>query len=222
MAQNYTTDVFAAGHVAQTDLQNMENNFAVLKSCFSGAVAPADTVAGMLWFDTAQKVLKTRNNADDEWFGLMHGDVSEKRLVYRDAALEGYARDATVTDKVIALKGGAVYVAGAAAAGTWTISGLTKNAHTHSLGAHTHILADLGATGGVALFDKYIARTAADGTGIIFTYSPTGGSDTFYRVKSITAGPSADISGAQSNSAVTHTPAWRPLAAVCIMVYLDL
>jgi len=220
MAQNYTTDVFAAGHVAQTDLQNMENNFAVLKSCFSGAVAPADTVAGMLWFDTAQKVLKTRNNADDEWFGLMHGDVSEKRLVYRDAALEGYARDATVTDKVIALKGGAVYVAGAAAAGTWTISGLTKNAHTHSLGAHTHTLATPGGDITVADNGKFVGNES--GQSALKSWDPTGGSTTVEKRNNITGAGSVDVSGAQSNSAVTHTPAWRPLAAVCIMVYLDL
>ena len=104
MSQNYTIDCFGAGHTAQTDLQNIKNNFACLKSGFSGAVAPADTVGGMRWFDTAQKVFKIRNEGDTAWYGLMHGDVSEKRLVYRAAAMDGYARDAGVTDKVIALK----------------------------------------------------------------------------------------------------------------------
>ena len=58
MAQDWTNDVFAAGHVAQTDLQNMENNFLALQSAFSGAVQPAGAVAGQIWHDTANNLLK--------------------------------------------------------------------------------------------------------------------------------------------------------------------
>ena len=58
MSQDWTNDCFAAGHVAQTDLQNMENNFLALQSAFSGAVAPAGAVAGQLWHDTANNRLK--------------------------------------------------------------------------------------------------------------------------------------------------------------------
>ena len=229
MVQTWTDDTFAAGHVAQTDLQNMENNFLSLRSSFSGAAAPGDTVAGKQWFDTAQKVLKVRNEGDDGWYGLMHGDVSEKRLVYRNAAMEGYARDSGVTDKVIALKGGATYVAGAATAGTWTISGLTaanESAHTHN---HNH--------------QWHNAIYAAGGTPESYTYDSAGnalvyddegfnkgqagpagkfGSDSDSRDHVDAYTKKTATAGSAHTHAVSQSGAWRAAAAVCILVYLDL
>ena len=212
MAQTWTDDTFAAGHVAQTDLQNMENNFACLKSSFSGAAAPANTVAGMLWFETDQLVLKVRNNADSAWYGLMHGDTSEKRLVYRDAAMDGYARDSGVTDRIIALKGGAIYVAGAATAGSWTIPDHTLltaevPAHTHGAsGAHTHTVrgsATLGAANVVRSGSRAESNLddadAALSAGSDHTHTSVGG-----------------------GGAHNHGATYRPAAAVCILVYLDL
>ena len=67
MSQSFTDDCFASGHVAQTDMQNIENNFAALKSCFSGSSAPSNLVAGMWWFDTTNHLLKVRNEANDAW-----------------------------------------------------------------------------------------------------------------------------------------------------------
>ena len=58
MSQTWNDNTFEAGHVAQTDLQNMENNFASLKSSFSGAVQPANPVVGMVWHDTANNLKK--------------------------------------------------------------------------------------------------------------------------------------------------------------------
>lgn len=58
MSQTFTDDCFAAGHVAQTDLQNMENNFAALKSNFSGTAAPSNPVEGMWWADSDDNILK--------------------------------------------------------------------------------------------------------------------------------------------------------------------
>jgi len=58
MSQTWTDNPFASGNVGQTDLQNMENNFLALKSMFSGAGAPANAVAGMLWHDTGNNLIK--------------------------------------------------------------------------------------------------------------------------------------------------------------------
>ena len=68
MSQNYTDDCFAPGHVGQTDLQNMENNFAALKSAFSGASAPSNPVAGMIWIDTTNDLLK--RYYDGSWISI--------------------------------------------------------------------------------------------------------------------------------------------------------
>jgi len=70
MSQDFTDDCFASGHVAQTDMQNIENNFAALKSCFSGSSAPPDTVAGMWWYDTSADILKLRNEANSAWLNV--------------------------------------------------------------------------------------------------------------------------------------------------------
>jgi len=67
MSQDYTDNVFAPDHAVQTDMQNVENNFAALKSAFSWATTPADTVAGMWWFDTTANILKLRNEANNAW-----------------------------------------------------------------------------------------------------------------------------------------------------------
>jgi len=68
MSQNYTDNCFAPGHVGQTDLQNMENNFAALKSGFSGASAPSNPVAGMIWIDTTNDLLK--RYYDGSWISI--------------------------------------------------------------------------------------------------------------------------------------------------------
>jgi hypothetical protein len=78
MSQDFTDDCYASGHQATTDLENMEKNFAALKSSFSGTTAPANTVAGMLWYDTTQKLMKQRDSANSTWFGFMVADSSHK------------------------------------------------------------------------------------------------------------------------------------------------
>lgn len=70
MAQNFTDDCFDASHVGQTDLGNIENNFACLKSSFSGTSAPSNPVAGMLWYDTTNNLLKLRNAANNAWLEI--------------------------------------------------------------------------------------------------------------------------------------------------------
>lgn len=71
MSQTWTDDCYDGAHVGQTDLQNMENNFACLKSCFSGASAPSSPVAGMFWLDTTNHILKIRNEANNAWLSIM-------------------------------------------------------------------------------------------------------------------------------------------------------
>ena len=235
MSQTWTDDSYAAGHVGQTDLQNMENNFLALKSSFSGGSAPSNPIAGMPWFDTAQKVLKTRDNANAAWLGLFHGSVDSKILVYDDDVLDGYARDAGVTDKVIALKGGATYVTGGAPAGSWTIGGITaanESAHTHS---HTHT----GPSHNHKAYDFVDSNSARDGAGSAISKT-SGSAGIHIRAESgvgapdvlgidlITsnAGTGVTNGNAATGTAHSHTITQdgtaRIAAAVVILVYLDL
>jgi hypothetical protein len=67
MSQTFTDNCYDSTHKATTDLQAFENNFAALKSAFSGATQPGNTVAGMWWFDTTANILKLRNEANNAW-----------------------------------------------------------------------------------------------------------------------------------------------------------
>lgn len=67
MAQDFTDDCFAGVHGAQADMQKVENNFAAVKSTFSGPDAPSNPVAGMSWFDMVNEVIKQRNAANNAW-----------------------------------------------------------------------------------------------------------------------------------------------------------
>lgn len=52
MSQNWLDDVFSTDHVVETDMAQVENNFAALKSMFSGATAPTTAVTYQLWADS--------------------------------------------------------------------------------------------------------------------------------------------------------------------------
>ncbi len=205
MAQNWTDDVFAGGHVGQTDLQNMENNFGCLKSLFSGAAQPASMAACHPWFDTTKHVLKVRNDGDSAWYGLMHGDTSQKLWIYRNAAMSGWASDSGVTDKVLALKGGATYTTGAATAGTW----IQPN-HTHTGPSHTHTISSGGAHTHDLKGDGSHAYVDASGS----LYKASAGSHNH------TGSSGAAGTGATAGSATANT--YRPAAAVGTLQYLDL
>lgn len=65
--QDFTDDCFAAAHTGTADLQDMEDNFTILKMNFFGTSTPPNTVGGMWWFDTTANILKLRNEANDAW-----------------------------------------------------------------------------------------------------------------------------------------------------------
>lgn len=70
MSQNFTDDCYSSNHIRATDLQSFENNFAALKSSFSGSSAPSNPVAGMLWYDTSNSIIKVRNTANSAWVSI--------------------------------------------------------------------------------------------------------------------------------------------------------
>ena len=178
MGQTWTDDVFAGTHNAQTDLQNMENNFQTLKTMFSGISAPANAVEGMGWFDSDNFVMKQYNNA--AWVGLMHGDALQKLWVYRNSAMAGWVVDASVSDRVLAFKGGTTYTTGGAAAGNWAVSGLTGGNHSHTYSGTTALsgtdtIAPVGSGAAITLNHShtYSGTTASGGVGSAITSAGT-------------------------------------------------
>jgi hypothetical protein len=122
MSQDYVDDVYDQDHVVDTDMEKVENDFAALKSAFSGASSPSNPVPGMAWFDTGKKILKRRNVENTVWYGMLWGDGDFKIPVYRNDAQDGFLIDSTVFDCVVAIKGGsqAYNVSGGQVAGSWT------------------------------------------------------------------------------------------------------
>jgi len=224
MAQTYTIDCYAAGHVGQTDLANMEANFEALRTTFEGAGAPANAIAGMQWFDSAKKLLKIRNEANDAWLGVLTGTTSLKMLVYRNTAEDGWAIDGGVTDRVIAVKGGATYTTGGATAGSWTLPSYTlltadipAHAHTGTTsanGAHAHNLYEQTVGGGAVnaivkdtvLLHNSISRASISG----------------YVVSSATHTHTMTTANTGGGGSHNHGATYRPAAAVVTIQYPDI
>ena len=118
--QTYTDNVFATDHAVQTDMQNVENNFAALKSAFSGATTPADTVAGMWWFDTTANILKLRNEANNAWQSVW--DFANNKPVITNLSAE-----ITGAMIVAAIKDPAAGTAGLRTLGTTAIKACAGN-----------------------------------------------------------------------------------------------
>lgn len=211
MSQDWTANLYTQATEGDTTLSNMELMFATLKSLFSGASAPANTVAYMPWGDSTKKVVKRRDHGDSAWFGVMHGDVNQKIWVYRDSAMEGWAVDSSVTDTVLAVKGGSTYTTGAATAGSWTISGLS----------HNHQWYEYTTDGG----DDYTWQSDGSTTRTIYA---TGTRTTGFSAISALTNWSGDITNQNlrvdcyTKNNTVNDSTYRPAAAVGTLQYLDL
>jgi len=210
MAQNYTPNSYQADHIGETDLKAMENNFACLRSMFSGAAGPPNAFAGMTWFDTTNKLLRIRNNDNNEWIGVMHGSSAAKLWIYSNSAVDGWAIDgAPPTDAIIVLKGGAqAYNAnGGTVAGTWTqpsfsILEAQLAAHTHdSDGAHSHQIEAY--TSGTGAYNEYLGSV----------YTMTSGY--------VIANGAHTHGSIGSGTAHSHGTSFRPAAALGTLQYPD-
>ncbi|MEG6552406.1 hypothetical protein V6C53_19420 [Desulfocurvibacter africanus] len=217
MAQNYTIDMFAPGNQVQIDMQNIENNLECLRSMFSGLTTPANAITGQAWYDLNKSVLKQHNGTS--WIGLMHGDAAQKMWVYRNAAMAGWVVDAAVSDKVLAIKGGAqaYNVNGGGMAGTWSISGVSVGAHTHPItadGAHTHGAGSAAGSGGAGFVRTTTHQEGDSHDGYYWVYA--------YRTDSPGAFHSHGGATQAATPGATQSGTWRPAAAVGSLQYLDL
>lgn len=131
MSQTYTDDCYASGHQAATDLQAYKDNFAALKSAFSGTSAPSNPVAGMWWFDTTNNLMKLRNEANDAWRSVW--DIANNKPVIANLSAEittamitaGNITHALLDDDAVEtanIKDGAVTLAKCSFGGSGTVS----------------------------------------------------------------------------------------------------
>lgn len=209
MSQDWTTNLYTTATEADTTLTNMELMFSTLKCAFSGATAPASQVPGQIWFDTTKKACKQRNQGDTAWVGLMHGDTSQKIWVYRNAAMDGWAVDSGVSDKVLAIKGGTTYTTGAETAGSWTVSGL---AHTHS---HNHKWYDVDPAGAHDTWDT-------DGNPTAITKNTQANDAIVANSDEVQKLATESYTDLDATSGGTQDGTWRAAAAVGTLQYLDL
>lgn len=120
MSQDFTDDCFSAGNTGTTDLQNIENNFAALKSSFSGANDPSNPVAGLIRLKTATHRLGVRNEANDAYQEIW--DMTNNKPIITNLSNE-------ITDTMVAAanKDGAANVASMRTLGTTALTACAGN-----------------------------------------------------------------------------------------------
>ena len=219
MSQNYVDNVYQPDFVIDTTMSNVDDNFDALKSSFSGTNAPSNQVAGQLWMKTVGNVgFRYRNYNNTAWEKILTGDANQKMWVYRNDTAEGWLIDATVTDRVLAIKGGsqAYNTAGGTNAGTWTQPSHTLTTaqmpvHSHSAGLnntpHDHTIR--------------CRRPGTSGNPSIAYYEDVG---TFRDITIPTQNQdhTHSISSEGGSDPHNHGTTYRPAAAVGTLQYPDL
>lgn len=214
MAQNFRDNCFVYGHTPYTDMTVIEDNFACLKSMFSGPTAPANPISGYPWFCTSTRNLRMRNASNSAWVGILVGEATTAILVYRDDTDDGWIISNTSGDRVACIKSGTgTYATGGTIAGSWNIA-VNVVSHTHDILDHTHTTSDGAHTHALKYSSPHIVgystveynnrdnKSNSDGT---HNHTITINSSWFSN---------------ESPSASGNT--WRPAAIVCTRQYLDL
>jgi len=203
MSQGFTDDCFASGHVAQTDMQNIENNFAAVKSLFSGSAAPDNLVAGMPWFDTDTDQLYIRNKDNNQWLslGFAPGTVM---LFGQNSAPLGWTRKSNWQDNAMLCYAASGNIGSGGSANP-------QSAHNHSGGTipnHSHNL-DIGSGSGSLAATGERVWVSSEG-GIMYP-SLDIGSGTFYPVYAKTE--SGGGGGSTGNTGYNTAPYYQEVIA---------
>ena len=178
----------------------------------------------------------TKGSQINEIIGVLNGTNSAPTVpaatgtamwFHQDTAPVEWSIDGNPGDDLLAVKGGskAYDAAGGTGAGTWTVAGLTKDAHTHTGPEHNHkwgySAADNGlqtyASDGVTPleFADDFSQKLGDGDNVMPLESKTA-STNFYTVKGGTG-----VTGAQSDAGISSAGTWRPKARLGIICTKD-
>lgn len=213
MGQTWYSDIYEPGTSYSITMQNMETNFASLRTMFSGPNDPGillgDTVPGMPWFDSSKLLLKISNKDNAYWLGVFCGSQNHRMYILRNDAIDGWVVYPIATDRVLAIKGGA-YTVGGTLVGDWDVSGLTYphlhalTSHNHTMtgGSHFHCITNITSGGW-----EYYATPAYERLNTVSSHSHTVGSN-------------ADNVTESSPTVTGNT--YRPAAFVFTMQYIDL
>lgn len=137
---------------------------------------------------------------------------TRKVLLYEDTAPTGWVIETTLDDKVVMVTKGSAESGqtggGVHSTGSWTVSGITVDAHVHAGATHNHTLsasASAAGSGGERIcIDSGYLKVSTANTDL---WSLTGG----------ISNNSAANTGAASSSSTTSAGTWRPAAYCCII-----
>ena len=94
-------NVYASSNEIAVNMQQIEDNFQVLKATFASASAPSNTLAGQFWFDTNTNILKIRNEANDAWISIFNFSTN-KLLIGIDGLTASIAEINSTCDDCLA------------------------------------------------------------------------------------------------------------------------
>lgn len=197
MAQIWNDNTYQGNHIIDTDMTNIESNFECLKSNFSGASTPANAdESGMIWYETDQKINRSRNYATSGWLCLLPLDSNQRIWHYRNDAPTGLIVDGTITDRVLAV---------AATSGYYNLT--PGNSSAWYTLAHTH-------GDGTFTINTLHRHQTGSGGGYIDKLSFT---DVYSSYAGSTAKP---VTGSSASGGPAST--WRPSAAVGVLLKLNI
>ena len=140
-----------------------------------------------------------------------------KMFFSQASAPTGWTLDATSKDNVLATKADAgTYSVIGANKGSWTYTGFTKDAHTHTGPEHTHQWYDVVAVNGTGEIDVSGGADAGTWQSDGSTLEQITDNGDWY-----TKNAGTGATGAQSDAAITHSGADRPYATVGIIATKD-
>ena len=177
MSQN---DFVIANQSAPDFRSDLNNALQALASLSSGATAPATTYANMLWYDSANNILKMRSEADDAWISIGYLDQTTNAFRILDDT------------QVVNTSGTQTGLLGDQATATWE----TGTSTTESLVSPAKVAAAIDAQVDTT---KVLAETAGASLGGVGTYAFISTKNTTRSPGDLVAGANLDWGGVQAN-----------------------
>jgi hypothetical protein len=218
MADQHNSNIPALANQISADVPDIKENLEFHKDAFQRIFASwSDSDNSAAKFSTTPGFNDGTYNITFPTNGMaaakfMLGNSSTITWFYLNTAPPGWKALSTGADMVLAISGGsAAYNVNGGnpdSSATWSISGLTADAHTHTGPSHTHTVPISG-----------WGNEDASTTGYILTNAGTSHGTATIAVTSNAGGTGA--SGAASATGVSASGSWRPKASVGKLFQLD-